>query len=120
MRPMQRSKTVWLTLAAMGLLLTQFFDARGAAVLFSVLAVSFPVALLAFPPAPERIWRVTVGLALLLLLASTVLIWSLPVGAARVMGLPPATWVALIGIWLAPWLLLSVGYAALGSGQGSR
>ena len=100
------------------LLLVTFLTGGGLAEsLFSVLGLLFPVALiaLAFPPRRGR-W-ILVGLTLLLAGsgASLLLLESAATvagPAARVLGLPPATWLMLLGLGLAPLVFTCWAYAA--------
>jgi hypothetical protein len=84
--------------------------------LFAVLAVLFPVALIALGTRREwpRLGAVVIALAAILTL-SAIGILLLPANgpaADHVLGLPPATWLMLVGLGLAPLVLVLWSYTA--------
>jgi hypothetical protein len=95
------------------ILLSFIVGGRFGELLFVLLAVTFPPAACAVGARPAGARKVTAGLALLLA-ASTAGLFMLggradaPPGG----GLPAATWLMLLGVGLAPLLLVTVGYAA--------
>ena len=100
------------------LLLVAFLIGGGVAEwLFAVLGLLFPVALIALAfPSRKGVW-ILVGLALLLAGSGAGLLWlesGAPVAGpgARVVGLPPATWLMLLGLGLAPLVFTCWAYAA--------
>jgi hypothetical protein len=83
--------------------------------LFAVTVVLFPVALILLAnPRARPALRVALGLlAALLTLSSLGILWLAATGPAeRMLGLPPATWLMLVGLGLLPFLIVFRSYAA--------
>ena len=114
-------------MGAPALLVASLLPGRGAAWIFALLGGAFPVALMAlgaFRPALDRSGSRRPGalgwvlLALLVVLVGTaagVLIFSGSpgggLGAVRLAGLPLATVIQVVGLWLLPLPLAALGYA---------
>ncbi len=114
---MKRAAIVFLSIASALILLSFLPGLRFGPVLFAVLAVAFPVALIALGAARQgRLGPLTVPLTLLLVILETSLVGMMilrghVIDGPWVAGLPLAAAIQLFGMWLLPLGLVALVYA---------
>lgn len=123
---MRRAALLVLGIGSPLLLLTLLVGEGWAGVAFVLISLLFPTAFCVAGAArgsPGGTWRwilLLVGSALLLSGAGLLSLHALGDGGARVLGLPPAALLLLVGLGLLPLLLTGLGYAADFRRQGGR